>query len=169
MSAAPRLDQWTDFDYQGAPSADDLEDLEAQAAEKFIASTPSFYASEWNAEVLTHWLDSQNAPATIRNLQIAHRECAVQLERRPPSSVPDATGHSETAVNPSIVGVVSDRIAVWDPSDAERKALAKCADSPVLNDHQRKGRDRLLAHLAHAQRREFADSRPPGPEPRMVI
>jgi hypothetical protein len=163
----PRLQQWTDFpEYNRAVEVDEasssefsnsaeaavMDDVNTRGFQAFQAAHPEFYASEWNIDAMDSWLFlNGEVPATRWNLEIAQRELTASgLLQLAPVEPP---GVDKWA---SIVEVRSDVLARYVPSDREAAALAKLADDPNLNDHQRKVRLKKLAQLAGAQRRYYA-------------
>jgi len=121
--------------------------------EAFAAAHPEFYQCSENAAALAERLaeygDGEKLPCTTRNLELVYRELLAEgkLKTAPPEPAKAATG------NPSITLTVTDALLEYQTPSDEAAALAKLADDPTLNDHQRKQRLRKLAVLAGQQRR----------------
>jgi hypothetical protein len=134
--------------------------LDEQGAEAFAAAHSEYHACGENAEAmagrLTEYGDGERLPFTLRNLELVYRELLAEgkIKTAPPTPAP---------VLDKLAGVTlvrEDALAEYVAPSNETAALAKLADDPSLNDHQRKQRLRKLAALAGQQRRERSNLPP---------
>jgi hypothetical protein len=127
--------------------------LDERGAEAFADAHPEFYRCGENSQALQQRLAEHGAgerlPFTRRNLELVYNELGKEgkIKSAPPTPTP---------VLDKMAGVTlvrEDALAEYVATSDEAAALAKLADDPALNDHQRKQRLRKLAALAGQQRR----------------
>lgn len=132
-----RLDQFRDFEPQV-----DKEEIEVAGAEAFLSANPSFYASEWNGELMVAWCRQQNVPTTRLNLTLAYQQLRAEgLLEIPPAEPVLTIRQSDAFIN-----------ALAKDTVEELKTLEKLRDDPMLSDTTRKKRDAALKKLAIASR-----------------
>jgi hypothetical protein len=136
------------------------EHLDEQGIDSFADAHPEFYRCEENSQALQERLaeygDSERLPFTRRNLELVYAELREEGKIKAAPPVP-------TPVLDKLAGVTlarEDALAEYVAPNDEAAALAKLADDPALNDHQRKQRLRKLAALAGQQRRERSNLPP---------
>lgn len=166
-----RLDRWSDLPAAMRASTATRETvrekLNAEGCDAFIQAHPEFYQCPENAELLTAWLYLHNdAPFTRLNLELAVRALQDDLKTAPPPDTP-VTDDKWTRDQFGTLSR-SDALLEYQPGDDEKESLAKLADDPNLNDHQRKARLTKLRLLAGQQRREFSNLKP-GADPAIRV
>jgi hypothetical protein len=154
----PRLEQFTDYALYNV--ADDAETVAAAIAHieeagisAFLNSVPAYHPSQENAQLLTGWCTSRGVPMSCWNLLLAYRDLTDDglLELAPLAEQPGVDKWAGVTL------ARTDALLEYVPSDEESAQLEKVADSPDLNDHQRKARLKKLALLTGIQRRELAN------------
>jgi len=149
----PTLDAWKDFgddyEYAHTPFLEFQEGINAQGCEAFKAAHPEFPATENNSQALIDWCETELAPMTRKNLEVAWRELQAdgKLEAKPAAQ--EAIGKlytKEIAIRPVEAAQVA------QPTPDERKTLEATKDDPGLSDRQRKARDEKLKRVATASR-----------------
>ena len=127
-----------------------------------MQNNPDYFACDENSALINGWLSNNgDVPMTRLNLELAVRELKDDLKTAP-------APEPEVVDNWASVTRIGDGMEMYVPGNEEAKALAKLADDPNLNDHQRKVRLKKLALLAGEQRRKFSNL-PPGNDPKIVI
>jgi hypothetical protein len=143
----PRLDLYSDTNHE--PETD--EHLDVVAAQRFadlhgIEGDGSVYLSERNSALLRGWLFSRGARISVRNLEIAARELAGQLEKRAepePEPVSQIDRGIKSFRNTTVVRV---------GGNVSRQDIEVYADKPYESDVARKKRDEALRRAATADR-----------------
>src|SRR5437879_3724764 len=85
----PRLDGWrdfgSDFEYASAPFLEFQARVNAEGCEAFKVAHPEFPATEKNSQALIDWCETELAPMTRKNLEVAWRELQAdgQVEAKP--------------------------------------------------------------------------------------
>jgi hypothetical protein len=136
------------------------EHLDEQGIDAFADAHPEFYHCEENSQALQERLaehgDGEKLPCSRRNLELVYDELRAEgkIKSAPPTPTPVPDKRAGVTL------VREDALAEYVAPSDEAAALAKLADDPALNDHQRKQRLRKLAALAGQQRRERSNLPP---------
>jgi hypothetical protein len=139
------------WEWSSAPEnkkAEVAEAIESRETQKFLDRHPEYYASSFNAQLISVWLDDHGIPSLLWNLEICLNalKSSGLLEIRP--SEPQA----EVDKRRGIIESKSDSLAEYVTPPAEQAALDKLKDDPNASDATRKARDRKLKLLATRQR-----------------
>jgi hypothetical protein len=143
----PRLDLYSDTNHEPETDAH----LDIVAAQRFadlhgIDGDGTVYLSERNSALLRGWLFSRGARISVRNLEIAARELAGQLEQRPapePQPIPHVDRGIKSFRNATVVRV---------GGNISREDIEAYSDKPFESDVARKKRDEVLRRAATADR-----------------
>jgi len=143
------------WEWSSAPEnkkAEVAEAIESRETQKFLDRHPEYYASSFNAQLISVWLEDHGIPSLLWNLEICFNalKSSGLLEIRP------AEPQAQVDKWASVTECRADALFEYQPSAEEVEQLKKLADDPNLNDHQRKVRLRKLAQLAGEQRRRLA-------------